>query len=142
MRRTFNKRKYTTVLKSGFRSKFEEALAGNLEARGVTFRYEPFKIPYKKPVKRDPTYLPDFVLPNGIIIEAKGYFESEDRTKHKLIQAQYPEFDIRFVFQNSNNKLSKTSKTTYGAWATNNGFKYADTFIPQDWIDETHKSKK
>ena len=44
-------------------------------------------------------YKPDFVLNNGIIIEAKGWFKARDRVKHLLIQEQYPELDIRFCFR-------------------------------------------
>ena len=52
------------------------------------------RIPYI--VERN--YNPDFILPNGIICEAKGYFKSADQRKHKLIKNS-PEKDIRFVFQ-------------------------------------------
>ena len=45
-------------------------------------------------------YIPDFVLDNGIIIETKGLFTSEDRRKHIEVQKQHPELDIRFVFTN------------------------------------------
>ena len=37
------------------------------------------------------TYTPDFILPNGILIEAKGLFETADRKKHLLIKKQYPQ---------------------------------------------------
>ena len=33
-------------------------------------------------------YKPDFVLNNGIIIEAKGWFRPRDRVKHLLIKDQ------------------------------------------------------
>lgn len=137
MRRTF-KRKAPSLV-NGYRSKFEANIASDLEARGVDFRYEPFRLKYTKPAKPS-NYTPDYVLPNGIIIEAKGYFESADRTKHLIIKEQRPELDIRFVFQNPNNRLSKNSKTTYGDWATKNGFKYAAKQIPQEWIDEVHST--
>lgn len=137
MRRIFNRKPPSLV--NGYRSKFEARIAENLEARGVPFRYEPFKVEYTKPAKPS-KYTPDYVLPNGIIIEAKGYFEAMDRTKHLMIQEQRPDLDIRFVFQNPNTKLSKTSKTTYGAWADKNGFKYATQHIPQEWIDEVHST--
>lgn len=133
MPRTFNRKPPQLVGK--YRSKFEAQIAQDLEARGVPFHYEPFKVPYNKPVRQS-TYTPDYVLPNGIIVEAKGYFESADRTKHILVKAQNPHLDIRFVFQNSNNKLTKGSKTTYGDWATKNGFKYTDKHIPEEWVNE------
>lgn len=81
-------------------------------------------------------YHPDFQLPNGIFIEAKGWFKTQDRTKHLCIRYQHPELDIRFVFSNPNSKLCKKSLTTYGAWCERNGFKYAKGLVPQAWIDE------
>lgn len=81
-------------------------------------------------------YTPDFRLPNGIFIETKGRFVLEDRKKHVLIKQQHPELDIRFVFQNSKNKIRKGSPTTYADWCKKHGFLYADKTIPQEWLDE------
>jgi len=96
--------------------------------------YEPFFIRYQHRLPH--RYTPDIVLPNGIIIEAKGYFEAKDRTKHLLIRQEHPELDIRFVFQRSQNKLSPSSKMTYGGWCKKNGFLHADKVIPASWIEE------
>lgn len=85
-------------------------------------------------------YTPDFILSNGIIIEAKGIFEVADRQKHLLIKTQFPHLDIRFVFQNANNKLYKGSKTTYAMWCEKNGFKYATKLIPASWFTERKKN--
>ena len=81
-------------------------------------------------------YHPDFELKNKIIIEAKGWFKTQDRTKHLCIKAQHPELDIRFVFSNPNAKLNSKSKTTYAMWCEKYGFLYAKGFVPQAWIDE------
>lgn len=91
-------------------------------------------IPYE--VHKNCKYTPDFILPNGIIIESKGRFVTQDRQKHLLIQKQFPELDIRFVFSRSASRISKVSKTTYAKWCQTKGFKYADAVIPQSWIDE------
>ena len=48
---------------------------------------------------------------------------------------QHPEFDIRFVFTSSKNKISKNSKTSYADWCDKNGFLYADKFIPEEWFN-------
>lgn len=122
----------------GFRSKLEMILNQQLVDSGVKFSYEgPLNlIRYVKPETKH-RYLADFLLENGIIIEAKGMFTSDDRKKHLYIQEQYPQLDIRFVFMNAKNKLSKRSKTTYGMWCDKNGFLYADKAIPQEWIEET-----
>ena len=77
----------------GFRSGLEEAIAGNLTSKGVGFTFEELVIPYTKP-ERPAKYTPDFVLENGIIIESKGRFLTEDRQKHLLIQKQHPHLDI------------------------------------------------
>ncbi len=85
------------------------------------------------------TYTPDFILPNGIIIEAKGLFETADRKKHLLIKEQYPHLDIRFVFQNPKNTLYKGSKTTYADWCQKYGYQYATKLIPASWFHEEPK---
>ena len=100
-----------------------------------------YYIKYEKPATQH-KYTPDFVLPNGIIIEAKGIFEREDRQKHLLIKMQYPDLDIRFVFQNHKLKLYKGSKTTYADWADKNGFKYSARQIPEAWFRESKKPMK
>ena len=101
----------------------------------MPFGYETKKIKYRKPAK-DATYTPDFILPNGIIIEGKGRFLTADRQKHLLVRDQQPDLDIRFVFSRSAAKISKASKTTYANWCEKNGFQYADRSIPKAWIEE------
>jgi hypothetical protein len=120
----------------GYRSGLEEQIARQLAAAGVEAAYEESKIEYVKPEKKA-KYTPDFELPNGIIIETKGRFLTEDRQKHLLIKAQHPGKDIRFVFSNSKARISKTSPTTYAMWCEKNGFLYADKFIPPAWLKET-----
>lgn len=122
-------------LKYGFRSGLEEAIAEDLTSKGVGFTYEEEIIPYVKPEKPS-KYTPDFVLENGIIIESKGRFLTEDRQKHLLIQKQHPLLDIRFVFSSSKAKISKRSKTTYADWCKKHGFKFADRVIPDAWLKE------
>ena len=65
-------------------------------------------------------YTPDFLLPNGIYLECKGYWEAEDRRKIKAVKQQHPEIDLRMVFQAPFNKISKKSKlhTHNGAKST------------------------
>jgi len=116
-----------------FRSGLEYEVAKQLEDEGIAYEYEQTRVKYQR---KESTYLIDFELPNGIIIETKGRFKSEDRAKHLLIKQQHPELDIRFVFSNSRNKLNKKSKTTYADWCDKHGFLWADKKIPKDWIDE------
>lgn len=132
--KTFNQRRRKFKTSSKYRSGLEEKVAGELTELGVEFHYEPPGwVIYQKPNSR---YKPDFVLPNGIIVETKGQFLSSDRSKHKLIKEQNPELDIRFVFSNSRTKIGSKSKTTYGMWCERLGFQYADKSIPMGWIKE------
>lgn len=125
--------------RGAYRSGLEEKLAAQIAAAGIAFQYEAVILPYTptKPKK----YNPDFLLPNGIVIEAKGHFLSEDRSKHKLIRAQYPDLDLRFVFARPQNKLGKTSSTTYAKWAEDHGFLWAEKFVPSAWLRESPNEK-
>lgn len=120
------------AIKHGYRSGLEKRVSKELEEAGVKYEYETQKIKYR--VEEDRTYTPDFILPNGIIVETKGRFTTADRKKHLLIQKQYPKHDIRFVFQNSRAKLYKGAKTTYAQWCDKHGFLYADKSIPEEWL--------
>ena len=122
-------------IKYGFRSGLEEKVGQQLEDKGINVEYETQKIKYMEPAK-ERTYTPDFVLPNGIIIETKGRFVTTDRKKHLWIKEQYPKMDLRFVFQNPNARIYKGAKTRYSDWAEKNGFKYAKGLIPGEWLDE------
>ena len=135
------KKKYSAryyAIKNGFRSNLEEVISNQLTKNNINFQYENKAnlVKYIKPITNH-TYLPDFKLSNGVIIETKGRFLLSDRKKHLLIKQQHPELDIRFLFSNSNVKISKGSKTTYADWCTKNGFKFADKLIPQSWLEET-----
>ena len=125
-------------IEKGYRSGLEEVVARQLAAAGLDVAYEEERIDYVKPANKA-RYTPDFVLPNGIIVETKGRFITEDRQKHLLIKQQHPHLDIRFVFSRSATRISKQSATTYAAWCEKNGFKYADKLVPQEWLKEPKK---
>lgn len=127
-------KKYSLARAQGFRSGLEVENNNHLTNKGEAFSYEEHKIGWVDFKAR--TYTPDFILANGIIIETKGYFKPEDRTKHLLIKEQYPELDIRFVFTRAKTPIRKGSKTTYAMWCEKNGFKWAETLIPDSWINE------
>jgi hypothetical protein len=115
-----------------YRSGFESKLANQLKRSGVDFEYETLKIEYRKVS----TYTPDFILPNGIIIEAKGVWTVEDRKKHLLVREQHPHLDIRLVFMNAANKIRKGSDTTYACWCEKKGIIYANKIIPKTWLSQ------
>ena len=122
-------------LAAGYRSGLEEKIATQLTKAEVIFEYERVTFGYQKPAKQS-RYTPDFVLPNGIIIESKGLFTVPDRQKHILMKQQCAGLELRFVFSRSKSRISKTSMTTYAAWCAKNGFLFADKLIPQGWLDE------
>ncbi|MGE0175221.1 MAG: endodeoxyribonuclease [Oligoflexales bacterium] len=114
---------------------FEQRIQQELAAQKAAFYFEPFAIPYP----RNHHYVPDIVLANGIIVELKGEFTSADRKKHRLIKAQYPALDIRFVFADPNRLIGKKSSTTYARWCALFGFRYAAMHIPNSWLQEPSK---
>jgi hypothetical protein len=119
----------------GYRSGLEVRNSNRLKEAGAEFEYEPFRLPYVKPAKAA-TYTPDFVLPNGIIIDTKGRWETADRQKFAMLKDQHPDLDIRMVFSNPLAKIGKKSSTTYAMVAQKIGLPWAKEFIPQSWLEE------
>ncbi len=126
--------------KGRYRSGLEKNIAEFLKTKQKKVRYEKLKIEWED--LRYRTYTPDFTLDNGIIIETKGVFDSEDRRKHLQVQKQHPELDIRFVFTNLYAKLYKGSKTTYAQWCEKNNFLASHRIIPKEWLTEKGKEIK
>ena len=110
-----------------------------LADRGAEFSYESEKVHYLIP-ESSHVYTPDFriVTKSGkvILIETKGRFLLEDRQKHLHIKQQYPDLDIRFVFQSPGTRIDKRSSTTYAMWAVKHGFKWAGKTVPEEWLEE------
>ena len=129
-----SKKNYFIGLKYGFRSGLEKRVGDALNKQGIPYTYEEDKIKYVKPA-RNATYTPDFRI-GDMYIETKGRFMTADRQKHILIKDQHPELDIRFVFSNPNQKISKNSKTTYAMWCEKHGFQYSKETIPTAWLKE------
>jgi hypothetical protein len=121
-----------TKSKPTFRSGFEETIWDAAKRSRQKLEYEPLWIPYV--IKGN--YRPDFVLPNGIIVEAKGYLDAGACRKMRAVKTSNPHLDIRFVFQKANGKRNKRAKLTNGEWATKHGFPYAEGTIPLDWFKE------
>ena len=114
-----------------FRSGLEERVADLLVELGVSYEYESTKIPYV--IQHN--YTPDFILPNGVYLECKGYWEPEDRRKIKNVKEQNPELDLRMVFQAPFNTISKKSKTTYAKWCERHDIPWTSFHnIPLDWL--------
>ena len=121
----------TTTKTSKFRSKLEERIADLLEGLGVSYEYESTKVPYT--IQHH--YLPDFVLPNHLYLEAKGYWAPADRRKVLAVKRDNPDIDLRMVFQAPYNKISKKSKTTYAQWCEIHDIPWTHFHdIPIDWL--------
>lgn len=127
---------------SEYRNSLEAGVGQQLKLAGVPFVYEGKKLPYRVP-ERTSKYWPDFRVGN-IILETKGRFDSaKERQKFVLLQEQYPDLDIRFVFQRAAGKIYKGSPTTYGEWATDHGFPWCDKGrIPADWIEDIRRESE
>ena len=123
--------------KGRYRSGLEKDIAAVLKDNQKKVRYESLKIEWED--LRYRTYTPDFVLDNGIIIESKGIFDSDDRRKHLEIQKQHPELDIRFVFSNAKGKLYKGAKSRYFEWCDKNNILWSHRVIPKEWLKERGK---
>lgn len=108
------------------RNKFETKIYRQLTKAGVRFKYESDKIPYII----SGHYIPDFVIctPNGkIFVETKGYFRPEHKRKMIAVKRLNPNIDLRILFYAPNKQYIK--------WAEKNGFKYAVSVLPQEWLD-------
>ena len=114
-----------------FRSGLEEKVADLLVDLGVKYEYESTKVSYVI----SHHYTPDFVLPNGVWLETKGYWDSKDQKKIKSVIQQNPDIDLRMVFQAPYNTISKKSKTTYASWCEKNNIKWCSfSNIPITWL--------
>ena len=114
-----------------FKSKLEEKVADLLTNLGVSYEYESTKIPYT--IQHN--YNPDFLLPNNIHLETKGYWDAKDRRKILAVKKADPSIDLRMVFQAPYNKISKQSKTTYAQWCERHDIPWTSFHnIPLDWL--------
>lgn len=132
-------------IEPGYRSRLERDIAAQLESRGIeaSGAYETLKLDVSFP-PRVGKYIADFSIGN-IIIEGKGWFgrrSAHERQKFILAKEQHPNLDIRFVFQDAKKSIYKGSKTTYGQWATDHGFKWCERTIPKAWLKElSHRTR-
>jgi len=110
------RRKRQAVLRSGLEDKVKE----ELDTCKIKYEYETLQIPYTIPAS-DRNYNPDFILPNGVIIEVKGKLDVDTRRKMLLVKKQNPDDDIRFIFD-LNNLLVRRGKVRYADWAKRWGF--------------------
>ena len=125
------RKKKPTKKTSKYKSGLEQQVAKLLEGLVVSYEYESCKIPYT--IQHN--YHPDFILPNHVHLEAKGYWSAPDRRKIAAVKKDNPELDLRMVFQAPFNKISKGSKTTYAIWCEKHDIPWTSFHnIPLDWL--------
>lgn len=136
--------------KSELRSKFERRIAEQLEEKGVDYEYEKYSYEYDAPIAqrrarclvcgstelvREAWYTPDFFLPSGRIIEAKGRFTAADRRKIIAVREFHDELaDNLVMLFMRDNKIHKKSDTTYSMWCEANDVPYAIGEVPDEWL--------
>lgn len=138
-RRSWKTKHKGNVLRSGF----EKKVAQCLESHKVEYGYETLVLGYTIPATKH-RYTPDFVLPNGIIVEAKGAFTAPQRKKMAAVIEQNPDKDIRMLFMR-NNPINKSSRTKYSDWCEKRGIPYhvsANGTVPDEWLAEKKKNNK
>jgi Phage endonuclease I len=106
------------------------AVAAHVEAQGIDLVYQPHTIEYET----HHSYIPDFTLENGVILETQGWLSEKDRIKMLAVKKQNPNLDVRYIFQAPNNKIPETGQT-YAQWAEDNGIQWAPFYaIPIEWL--------
>ena len=116
---------------SKYRSNLEKNIADLLEGLGVSFQYESEKLGYTI----EHHYTHDFVLPNYVYLEAKGYWDPKDRRKILAVKRDNPAIDLRMIFQSPFNTISKKSKTTYAQWCEKHDIPWTSYHdIPIEWL--------
>ncbi len=121
------------------KSKLETKIVSILNSTNKPWKYEVTKISYVIPESVH-TYTVDFsILNSSILIEGKGYLSDHtERSKYLQIKEQYPDIDLRFVFENPN-KLCGGMKQTHAEWATKHAFKFCsirDVETIKEWVNE------
>lgn len=148
----------------GFASGLEKRNGDTLGRAGVEYWYEegPCVIHYSLPivnhkvdksascadcgssdVRTHHLYTADFAFTSKsgklILVECKGHplaWTGKTRSKHQAIKKQFPDMDLRFIFNNKHGKISARSKTTNADWCKRQGFLCETDTIPHSWINE------
>jgi hypothetical protein len=101
--------------------------------RGLDYDYETQALPYVIHA----SYTPDFILPNGVMVETKGLLTPEDRRKMVAVKAAHPDKDIRLCFMRADAKLSRRpGALAYWQWAERHGFLWCEGHIPTTWYKQ------
>jgi hypothetical protein len=114
-----------------YKSRLELLFATLAFKHDLQFEYEADRIPFIRPAH----YVPDWKIAERVYIETKGYLAPSDRAKLIAFKEQHQDITILLCFANAQNRLNSNSKTTYGEWATKNGFDWHDLRegLPVHW---------
>ncbi len=112
-----------------------------MKKAGVEFRYEQVRLPYTHPAT-DHHYTPDFVLPNGIVIEVKGFLLMDARKTLILVREQHPDIDIRMVLNRAGARVQGLKTLNLAQWCDKFGFPWAVKLIPEEWRNEPPRKKR
>ena len=129
--------------KHGYKSGLELSVSEQITEAEYALNYETETLNYTVPETKH-KYTPDFVFTKRtgeiMYVETKGRWTVADRKKMKHVLTSNPGIDIRMVFQNPNQRISKNSKTTYEAYANKLGITHvAKKQIPDAWLSECVK---
>ena len=102
---------YRLDLRRKFRSSWEANVARILNKLNVPYEYE--RESYQ--IGED-FYLPDFFLTNSVILEVKGFWDSESRKKIAALQKEYPEFRVLPVDSDMYGTLQEKFSTIIPEW--------------------------
>lgn len=116
----------------GYKSSMEHRVIEPLLSRGA--EYEPCFLRY--PAQRLLRYTPDVVLPNGIVVEVKGWFTGKDRTKLRDVRAAYPDLELRMVLATPRAYITQKREQTQSGWCEANGIRWAEQAVPDSWFTE------
>ena len=118
----------------GHRSKLETRVEDALQSQGLSFRYEKESFVYY----RKGRYTPDFTVDgeHPFHIEVKGYWFPADRSRILAVVTNNPDMRLLVALQAPNNKITKTSNTTYAMWCQKHGICWSTIPIPQEVLDQ------
>ena len=114
---------------AGPRNAFERRVDAEFKRLGAGARYESLQIPYNI----DYVYNPDWILPNGTVVEGKGRLTPDEKRKMIAVKRCNPHLKIVFVFYDAHKKISGT-KQTHAGWAEKNGFGWSHELPLEEWI--------
>ena len=114
---------------AGPRNPFERRVEAEFQRLKAGAKYESLRIPYSIHAE----YTPDWVLPNGNIIEGKGFLDKDSKRKMVAVKKCNPDLKIFFVFYDAHKKISGT-KQTHADWAIKNGFGWSHELPLEEWI--------